>query len=52
MPRYLIQFAQFHDEFRVPELESLAKLEGVDIKYREDEYDDEVGTCISGIRRW
>ncbi|RKP07173.1 hypothetical protein THASP1DRAFT_17456 [Thamnocephalis sphaerospora] len=34
MPRYLIQFAQSHDQFRLPELLSLAKLEGVNIAGR------------------
>ncbi|KAI9486781.1 MAG: S-adenosyl-L-methionine-dependent methyltransferase [Benjaminiella poitrasii] len=38
MPTYLIQFAQFHDEFRLPELLSLAKLEKVNIKYEEKDY--------------
>ncbi|KAI7902319.1 S-adenosyl-L-methionine-dependent methyltransferase [Cokeromyces recurvatus] len=38
MPTYLIQFAQFHNEFRLPELLSLAKLEKVNIKYNEQEH--------------
>ncbi|KAI8877653.1 hypothetical protein K501DRAFT_278251 [Backusella circina FSU 941] len=38
MPPYLIQFAQFHEEFRLPELLSLAKLEKVNIKYSKDDY--------------
>ncbi|CEG73098.1 hypothetical protein RMATCC62417_08542 [Rhizopus microsporus] len=38
MPSFLVQFAQFHDEFRLPELLALAKLEKVDIKYEPDNY--------------
>ncbi|RIB14870.1 S-adenosyl-L-methionine-dependent methyltransferase [Gigaspora rosea] len=34
----LIQFAQFHEEFRLPELESLAKIEDVKLKYNNEEY--------------
>ncbi|RUP48807.1 hypothetical protein BC936DRAFT_143934 [Jimgerdemannia flammicorona] len=38
MPTYLIQFAQFHEEFRLPELESLATIEKVQINYNHEEY--------------
>ncbi|RCH80928.1 hypothetical protein CU097_000747, partial [Rhizopus azygosporus] len=38
MPSFLVQFAQFHEEFRLPELLALAKLENVDIKYEPDNY--------------
>ncbi|TPX72228.1 hypothetical protein SpCBS45565_g00504 [Spizellomyces sp. 'palustris'] len=33
MPTYLIHFAQFHMEFRLPELDSLAILEAVKLRY-------------------
>jgi tRNA (guanine10-N2)-methyltransferase len=39
MPRYIVHFAQFHSEFRLPELESLAVLESIDLKY--ENYIDE-----------
>ncbi|CAO0802297.1 unnamed protein product [Mucor circinelloides] len=38
MPTFLIQFAQSHDEFRLPEFLSLAKLEKVNVKYNKEEY--------------
>ncbi|KAI8371990.1 S-adenosyl-L-methionine-dependent methyltransferase [Choanephora cucurbitarum] len=38
MPTFLVQFAQFHDEFRLPELLSLAKLEGVKLTYNKEDY--------------
>ncbi|ORZ15647.1 hypothetical protein BCR42DRAFT_437915 [Absidia repens] len=38
MPFYLIQFAQSHDEFRLPEFESLAVLENVQYNYSKDSY--------------
>ncbi|RUS18282.1 hypothetical protein BC937DRAFT_88959 [Endogone sp. FLAS-F59071] len=38
MPTYLIQFAQFHEEFRLPELESLATIENVQLKYNSTNY--------------
>ncbi|CAH1762975.1 9832_t:CDS:10 [Entrophospora sp. SA101] len=38
MPKYFIQFAQSHEEFRLPELESLAKIENVKIVYDKEEY--------------
>lgn len=38
MPPYLVQFAQSHDEFRLPEFLSLAKLEKVKISYNKDDY--------------
>ncbi|KAI8340203.1 S-adenosyl-L-methionine-dependent methyltransferase [Chlamydoabsidia padenii] len=38
MPFYLIQFAQSHEEFRLPEFESLAVLENVKYNYSKDSY--------------
>ncbi|KAI8380188.1 S-adenosyl-L-methionine-dependent methyltransferase [Blakeslea trispora] len=38
MPTFLVQFAQFHDEFRLPELLSLAKLEHVHLTYDPNDY--------------
>ncbi|KAF9937650.1 hypothetical protein BGZ65_001295 [Modicella reniformis] len=38
MPRFLIQFAQQHEEFRLPELEALATIENVQMTYNPDEY--------------
>ncbi|CAO3638258.1 unnamed protein product [Cunninghamella echinulata] len=38
MPFYLVQFAQLHDEFRLPEFESLAVLENVKYNYTKDNY--------------
>ncbi|KAI9246752.1 S-adenosyl-L-methionine-dependent methyltransferase [Phascolomyces articulosus] len=38
MPTYLIHFAQFHEEFRLPELFSLAKLERVHLECDENKY--------------
>ncbi|KAI9313806.1 hypothetical protein BX666DRAFT_2140306, partial [Dichotomocladium elegans] len=38
MPTYLVQFAQFHEDFRLPELKSLARLENVKIEFNVDEY--------------
>ncbi|KAK9710397.1 hypothetical protein K7432_008433 [Basidiobolus ranarum] len=39
MPSYLIQFAQAHDEFRLPELHSLMKLENITMEYDSTTYD-------------
>ncbi|KAI8146385.1 S-adenosyl-L-methionine-dependent methyltransferase [Fennellomyces sp. T-0311] len=33
MPTYLVQFAQYHEEFRFPELQSLAKLERIHLEW-------------------
>ncbi|KAG1048226.1 hypothetical protein G6F46_003602 [Rhizopus delemar] len=38
MPTFLVQFAQFHEEFRLPELLALADLEKVKIGYELDQY--------------
>ncbi|OAD75428.1 hypothetical protein PHYBLDRAFT_132663, partial [Phycomyces blakesleeanus NRRL 1555(-)] len=38
MPQYLVQFAQFHDEFRLPEFLSLAQLARVKYSYEEGSY--------------
>ncbi|KAI8093582.1 uncharacterized protein BX664DRAFT_330022 [Halteromyces radiatus] len=38
MPFYLIQFAQSHEEFRLPEFDSLAVLENVKYNYAKDSY--------------
>ncbi|CAB4489233.1 tRNA guanosine-2'-O-methyltransferase [Rhizophagus irregularis] len=38
MTKYFIQFAQSHEEFRLPELESLAQIENVKISYNKEEY--------------
>ncbi|CAG8530924.1 1121_t:CDS:10 [Ambispora gerdemannii] len=58
MNKYLIQFAQSHEEFRLPELDSLAKLYNVSLKYNIQDYkkdspffivevaSDEAATCL------
>jgi len=38
---YLVYFVQFHEDFRLPELEALAKLENVNIKLNREEYSNE-----------
>ncbi|KAF7728275.1 hypothetical protein EC973_006449 [Apophysomyces ossiformis] len=38
MPLYLVQFAQFHNEFRLPEFRSLAQLEKIKYSYVEEDY--------------
>ncbi|KAF9183841.1 hypothetical protein BGZ51_001983 [Haplosporangium sp. Z 767] len=38
MPRFLIQFAQQHEEFRLPELEALATIEDVQMTYEPSDY--------------
>ncbi|KAG0304087.1 hypothetical protein BGZ98_005943 [Dissophora globulifera] len=38
MPQFLIQFAQQHEEFRLPELEALATIENVRMTYNPDAY--------------
>ncbi|KAF9162886.1 hypothetical protein DFQ26_003129 [Actinomortierella ambigua] len=38
MPHFLIQFAQQHEEFRLPELEALATIEDVEIIYNPEDY--------------
>ncbi|KAG0257745.1 hypothetical protein BG011_003771 [Mortierella polycephala] len=38
MPRFLIQFAQQHEEFRLPELEALATIENVQMTYEPSDY--------------
>ncbi|KAI8388392.1 uncharacterized protein BYT42DRAFT_559919 [Radiomyces spectabilis] len=38
MPSYLVQFAQFHEEFRLPEFQSLACLEKVPYSYADGSY--------------
>ncbi|KAL2916709.1 hypothetical protein HK105_203825 [Polyrhizophydium stewartii] len=40
MPKFLVRFAQFHVEFRLPELLSLAKLEGVRLVFEPSDYSD------------
>lgn len=42
---YLIRFAQFHENFRLPELQSLAALEGIDLEVVQ--YSLEVGRSIT-----
>jgi hypothetical protein len=39
MPKYLIHFAQVHEEFRIPELESIAELHGFKLGWSNDEND-------------
>ena len=34
--KYLIQFAQVHNEFRIPELQSISELHGFEIKFVDD----------------
>ncbi|KAF9950948.1 hypothetical protein BGZ70_001163, partial [Mortierella alpina] len=38
MPHFLIQFAQQHEEFRLPELEALATIENVQMTYKPSDY--------------
>ncbi|KAF9112204.1 hypothetical protein BGX27_003805 [Mortierella sp. AM989] len=38
MPHFLIQFAQQHEEFRLPELEALATIENVQMTYNPSDY--------------
>ncbi|KAL1916287.1 uncharacterized protein VTP21DRAFT_5904 [Calcarisporiella thermophila] len=38
MKTYLVQFAQFHEEFRLAEFESLKKLENITVEYNPLEY--------------
>jgi len=38
---YLVYFVQFHEDFRLPELEALAKLEDVKIKFNREEYSND-----------
>ncbi|KAI9328005.1 hypothetical protein BD770DRAFT_66756 [Pilaira anomala] len=47
MPTFLVQFAQSHDEFRLPEFLSLAKLEKVKVSYNEEDYKLDVKTHSS-----
>ena len=37
--QYLFVFAQVHDEFRIPELESIAELHGFSIKFPDNPED-------------
>ncbi|KAI9597134.1 hypothetical protein BDF19DRAFT_470971 [Syncephalis fuscata] len=41
MPRYLVQFAQTHDQFRLPELDSLARLYNVTFSFDKSTYTDD-----------
>lgn len=50
MPRYIVHFAQFHNEFRLPELESLAVLENVDLKYDPKNYIEECPFLIIELK--
>lgn len=36
LTEYLFVFAQVHEEFRIPELRSIAELHGFEIKFSED----------------
>ncbi|ORZ02391.1 S-adenosyl-L-methionine-dependent methyltransferase [Syncephalastrum racemosum] len=38
MPTFLVQFAQFHEDFRLPELQSLAQFEKLNLGYNESDY--------------
>jgi len=38
---YLVYFVQFHEDFRLPELEALSKLENVKIKFNQEEYSND-----------
>ncbi|KAJ1332419.1 hypothetical protein BSLG_008721 [Batrachochytrium salamandrivorans] len=40
MPRFLVRFAQFHVQFRLPELMSLAKLHDIKVEFDPLEYSD------------
>ncbi|KAI7883806.1 tRNA guanosine-2'-O-methyltransferase [Lichtheimia hyalospora FSU 10163] len=50
MHTYLIQFAQFHEEFRLPELKSLARLERVSLECNDSEYKLDVRSSRTAIR--
>ncbi|KAF5322273.1 hypothetical protein D9619_001539 [Psilocybe cf. subviscida] len=39
MPQFLVQFAQAHNDFRLPELQSIAELHGISYSLPEDEKD-------------
>ncbi|KAJ3043779.1 hypothetical protein HDV00_004186 [Rhizophlyctis rosea] len=41
MGLFYVHFAQFHLDFRLPELESVAKIEGVSLKYEADAYSND-----------
>ncbi|KAJ3280091.1 hypothetical protein HK104_000910 [Borealophlyctis nickersoniae] len=41
MPPFLVNFAQLHQDFRLPEIESLATLEGIPLKYDPATYSNE-----------
>ncbi|CAG8705474.1 15265_t:CDS:10 [Cetraspora pellucida] len=47
--KYFIQFAQFHEEFRLPELESLAKIEDVKLIYNKKEYKENCPFLVVNI---
>ncbi|KAI8927475.1 S-adenosyl-L-methionine-dependent methyltransferase [Entophlyctis helioformis] len=46
MPRFLVHFAQFHLQFRLPELESLAKLENVAMSFDAATYSDDCAFLV------
>lgn len=48
--RFLIHFAQQHTEFRLPELDSVAKILGIDVDYDISAYHDDVSPPISILR--
>ncbi|TPX62917.1 hypothetical protein PhCBS80983_g00032 [Powellomyces hirtus] len=50
MPEYLVIFAQFHMDFRLPELESLAVLEGVELVYDRASYTDDHPFLIVNLK--
>ncbi|KAF2496403.1 tRNA guanosine-2'-O-methyltransferase [Lophium mytilinum] len=47
MPQYLVRLAQTHESFRKAELEALAELAGIDIKF--DFYDEDSPFCILAL---
>jgi tRNA G10 N-methylase Trm11 len=46
MPRYLLQLAQVHDQFRIPELESLARLYNIKLSIDTNGYADDASISI------
>ncbi|KAF2813517.1 RNA methylase family protein [Mytilinidion resinicola] len=47
MPQYLVRLAQTHESFRKAELEALAELAGIDIRF--DFYDEDSPFCILAL---
>ncbi|KAK1848922.1 RNA methylase family protein [Colletotrichum chrysophilum] len=46
---YLVRFSQAHESFRLPELQALADLEGIQMKVVEYSAEVSVGLCHEGL---